>query len=169
MSSFRAVPAMAVLGLLACAQPSPSSSPSQDAATGPVRSPGRHLLVGIALRPEGAQVVSRRVVEAPLQLDRAPARDPWRVELTDETGNVLHSGGVRPVGTIRGEFAGPDGKLQHHRVADPNAVLMVRVPMLPGVARLRVRDLSDRLDAQGKAQPGEPEVVVELPWSQVVP
>lgn len=104
-----------------------------------------------------------------MQVDRAPHRDAWRVEVTDDDGVVLHSAPMRPVGKIRGEFAGPDGKLVHHEVADPNPVLTLRLPVIPNAARVRVLDVAELWDAQGKTTPREPATIAELSWAEVAP
>lgn len=168
MPLFRAVLTILLAGGLACAQPSsPPPAPTQGATSRPV--PQRHLVVAISMEASGTQVIARRMVERPMQIDRAPSKDAWRVELTDVDGNVLHASSVQPVGIIRGEFEGPDGKLVHHQVRDPHPVLTVRVPVLPEVASLRVRDVSEVWDAQGKILPRDPPTVLELPWSEVAP
>lgn len=164
MPLFRAVLTVVLVGGVACAQP---ASPPPAPTAQPV--PQRHLVVAISMEASGAKVIARRLVERPMQIDRAPSRGAWQVELTDVEGNVLHASSVQPVGVIRGEFEGPDGKLVHHQVPDPHPVLTVRVPLLSKVASLRVRDVSEVWDAQGKTLPRDPPTVVELPWSEVTP
>lgn len=163
----RVLAAVAVIAWAGC-----SSAPAERTAAvsqAAPRPPDRHIVAAVALRATGPEVIARRMVEGPAQIDRAPASGGWRLEIEAEDGTVLHTAPVSPVTELRGEFEGPDGKIESVRFPDPEPVVTLRMPVLPRAARLRLVDERPFVDVQGKVHERNGATVAELKWSEVVP
>jgi hypothetical protein len=108
--------------------------------------PGHRLLV-LSLSRGGVSVVSDRTVTLPLPEQGGDRRmKPWRVELEDQAGGLLHAVDVPAPNVVRGEFHdGPDGGLKGVHFVSADGAFLVRVPLDSRTSRLRLRARPDSL------------------------
>lgn len=128
----------------------------------------RHVLALVELGGQTPRVVSKRFVEQPLQLDRAPGPDGWTVVVDGEDGATLYSAPLRQAGVTRGEFPGPTGEMELHLVPQERTVVALRLPDVPGAARLRLIGTEPADPVTRKPLGPRPELA-SFGWAEVRP
>ena len=161
--------AVCVSALWACARNEPASASSASASAlapmnprTPAEAPPRHVLLTIEIGSAGMKVLGSTAVDAPLPIDRTPERAPWRIRVEDASGGTLYVGAVEAAGVLRGEFAGPGGKIEAVHLAKDPAVLPVRIPALPGAKTLRLFAKPESVPDDARAKSAPPGELVEL-------
>ena len=150
--------------LLACAptaEPEPTGT-GRVSLGAPPHAP-RHVAIAFAVDAAGARVVGHRRLDGPLPLDRGGGTDPWRVVVEGASAEVLHQAPAPAAGVLRAELAAPNGQIEHVHLEGQPGVVTVRVPDLPGAARLK---LLRPASASGESKPGSRTyaVVADVPF-----
>ncbi len=180
MPSFPQYAALAALGLWAagCARPETPSERALGTHTSlltatrltpmvegdAVDRADHHLLLTLKLGPTETTVLDSREVELPMPRERAPDPESWRVLVEDKSGRALYLAQLRAVQAPRGEFAGPDGKIEvAHGPRTSSPTVAVRLPVLRGASVVRVFGPAGSLGPDDpRAQGSRPEAMVEL-------
>ncbi len=157
--------ALCMPALWACARVEPD--PSQTALAPmnprtPAEAPQRHVLATVEVGSGSIRVLEARTVDAPMPIDRAPDRAPWRVRVEDASGAALYVGAVEAAGTWRGEFAGPDGNIEDVHLARDPAVVALRTPVLAGARTIRLFARPESVPGDAREKPAAPGAMVEL-------
>lgn len=129
-------------------------------------------MLTLSLSPTESKVLDARRVAEPLPTLRGRSSGPWRVDLEDATGRVLHTVTVPAANEFRSELADADGGMASTHHVDLAAVFSVRLPILPGAAVIRCLAPAGTLAPEDPRGPARaPEALIEigrLAWPVVV-
>ena len=134
---------------------------------------GAHLLLLVEVDQSGGRVLEARRVAVALPRTPAPTRPGWRAEVVDGAGTVLHAAELAAPDGIHGEFPAPDGSLERVELRPERAVVLLRLPLLPAAASVRLSAAPAALPAgdarRQRAAVGGAVLLATVPYPQVAP